>query len=122
MAAKIKTDFGSVTIDSEVIARVAGLAAMECYGVVGMASINVKDGFVQLLLGDSLTKGIKVTTQEDNQVILEFHIIVTYGTKISAIADNLMSTVKYKVEDMLGLAVANVDIYVEGVRVDSGER
>ena len=122
MAAKIKTDFGSVTIDSEVIARVAGLAAMECYGVVGMASINVKDGFVQLLLGDSLTQGIKVTTQEDNQVILEFHIIVEYGTKISAIADNLMSTVKYKVEDMLGLAVANVDIYVEGVRVDSGER
>ena len=122
MAAKIKTDFGSVTIDSEVIARVAGLAAMECYGVVGMASINVKDGFVQLLLGDSLTKGIKVTTQEDNQVILEFHIIGEYGTKISAIADNLMSTVKYKVEDMLGLAVANVDIYVEGVRVDSGER
>ena len=122
MAAKIKTDFGSVTIDSEVIARVAGLAAMECYGVVGMASINVKDGFVQLLLGDSLTKGIKVTTQEDNQVVLEFHIIVEYGTKISAIADNLMSTVKYKVEDMLGLEVANVDIYVEGVRVASGER
>ncbi len=122
MAAKIKTDFGSVTIDSEVIARVAGLAAMECYGVVGMASINVKDGFVQLLLGDSLTKGIKVTTQEDNQVVLEFHIIVEYGTKISAIADNLMSTVKYKVEDMLGLEDANVDIYVEGVRVDSGER
>ena len=122
MAAKIKTDFGSVTIDSEVIARVAGLAAMECYGVVGMASINVKDGFVQLLLGDSLTKGIKVTTQEDNQVVLEFHIIVEYGKKISAIADNLMSTVKYKVEDMLGLEVANVDIYVEGVRVDSGER
>ena len=95
---------------------------MECYGVMGMASINVKDGFVQLLLGDSLTKGIKVTTQEDNQVVLEFHIIVEYGTKISAIADNLMSTVKYKVEDMLGLEVANVDIYVEGVRVDSGER
>ena len=122
MAAKIKTEFGSVTIDSEVIARVAGLAAMECYGVVGMASINVKDGFVQLLLGDSLTKGIKVTTQDDQRVVLEFHIIVEYGTKISAIADNLISTVKYKVEDMLGLEVANVDIYVEGVRVDSGER
>ena len=122
MAAKIKTEFGSVTIDSEVIARVAGLAAMECYGVVGMASINVKDGFVQLLLGDSLTKGIKVITQEDQKVVLEFHIIVEYGTKISAIADNLISTVKYKVEDMLGLEVANVDIYVEGVRVDSGER
>ena len=57
MAARIQTEFGNILIDNEVIARVAGLAAIECYGVVGMASINVKDGIVQLLLGDSLAKG-----------------------------------------------------------------
>ena len=50
MAARIQTEFGNILIDNEVIARVAGLAAIECYGVVGMASINVKDGIVQLLL------------------------------------------------------------------------
>ena len=94
---------------------------MECYGVVGMASINVKDGFVQLLLGDSLTKGIKVETTEDDKVILDFHIVVEYGTKISAIADNLMSTVKYKVEDSLGVQVDHINVFVEGVRVDKSE-
>ena len=121
MAARVITSIGTILSENEVIARIAGTAAMECYGVVGMASINVKDGFVQLLLGDSLTKGIKVETTEDDKVILDFHIVVEYGTKISAIADNLMSTVKYKVEDSLGVQVDHINVFVEGVRVDKSE-
>lgn len=117
MTGRITTEFGEVIIDNEVIARVAGLAAVECYGVVGMASINMTDGLVQLLLGENLTKGIKVNL-EDNKVVLDLHIIVEYGTKISAIADNLISTVKYRVEDMIGMEVEKVNIFVEGVRID----
>lgn len=117
MSGRIMTDLGEVLIDDEVIARIAGLSAIECYGVVGMASINVKDGLVQLLLGESLTKGIKVAII-DNKVVLDMHIIVEYGTKISAIADNLISTVKYRVEDMAGIEVEKINVFVEGVRVD----
>lgn len=117
MTGRLLTEYGEVIIDNEVIARIAGLSAVECYGVVGMASINVTDGLVQLLLGESLTKGIKVNL-EDNKVTLDLHIIVEYGTKISAIADNLISTVKYRVEDMIGIDVEKVNIFVEGVRVD----
>ena len=120
MAAKLKTEYGSVIIDNEVIARIAGLVALDCYGVVGMASINMKDGLVQLLLGDSLTKGIKVST-ENEKITIEFHIIVEYGTNISAFADNLSSTVTYKVNDMLGLQIADISVYVEGIRTDSHE-
>lgn len=121
MAARVITSYGTITIENEVIARVAGMAAMECYGVVGMASINMKDGFVQLLLGENLTKGIKVETLENEEVVLSFHIIVEYGTKISAIADNLMSTVKYRVEEMLGITVDHINVNVEGIRVDKSE-
>jgi len=121
MAAVVTTSYGTISIDNEVIARVAGTAAIECYGVVGMASINVKDGFVQLLLGENLTKGIKVEVLDGGRVILNFHIIVEYGTKISTICDNLMSAVKYRVEDMLGVAVEHINVYVEGVRVDKNE-
>lgn len=120
MAAKIETERGLIVIEDEVIARTAGLVALDCYGVVGMASINMKDGLVQLLLGENLTKGIKVSTGNE-QVAIEFHIIVEYGTNISAIADNLISTVTYKLKDMLGLQVANVSVYVEGIRTDSHE-
>ena len=121
MAARVITSYGTITIENEVIARVAGMAAMECYGVVGMASINMKDGFVQLLLGENLTKGIKGETLENEEVVLSFHIIVEYGTKISAIADNLMSTVKYRVEEMLGITVDHINVNVEGIRVDKSE-
>lgn len=117
MTAKMTNEYGTISIDNEVIARIAGLAAMDCYGIVGMAIRNVKDGFVQLLKLESLTKGIKLTVNA-NKVSLDFHIIVEYGTNISAIADNLISTVKYKIEDSIGLQVEHINIFVEGVRVD----
>ena len=117
MAGKVMNQLGTILIEEEVVARIAGLAAMECYGIVGMASKNVKDGLVQLLLGESVTKGIKVYIDEE-KVSLDFHIIVEYGTKISAIADNLISTVRYEVEEFIGLQVEQINIFVEGVRVE----
>ena len=83
-----------------------------------MAAKNVKDGLVQLLKLESLTKGIKMTINE-NKINLEFHIIVEYGTNISVIANNIISTVKYKVEEYAGLKVEGINIFVDGVRVDS---
>ncbi len=118
MPAKLENEYGVITIDNEVIARIAGYAAIDCYGIVGMAAKNVKDGLVQLLKRESLTKGIKVAV-EQNKISLDFHIIVEYGTNISAIADNIMQTVKYKVEDCAGLEVEKVNVFVEGVRVDN---
>lgn len=117
MAGKFSNEYGTIVIDEEVIAQISGITAMECYGIVGMAARNVKDGIVQLLKGESLTKGIAVEVK-DNSIDIEFHIIVEYGTKISAVTDNLMSTVKYKLKETLGLDVQRIRIYVEGVRVD----
>jgi len=61
---------------------------VECFGIVGMASVNMKDGFVKLLKKESITHGINVEI-EDNQLILDFHVIVAYGVSIQAVADNL---------------------------------
>jgi uncharacterized alkaline shock family protein YloU len=117
MVGRFSNEYGTVTIDEEVIAQITGITATECYGVVGMAARNVKDGLVQLLKGDSLKKGIAVEVVGD-AVNIDIHIIVEYGTKISAVTDNLMSTVKYKVKEILGLEVKQLRIFVEGVRVD----
>ena len=117
MAAKYTTAYGSIIIDEEVLAKVAGMAALECYGVVGMAQTNMKDGFVQLLTGDSLTKGIKVETK-DESVIMSFHNIVEYGTNIQTIADNLISNVTYQVKDMLGVTIEKINVFVEGIRTE----
>ena len=116
MAAKLENEYGVISIDREVIARIAGYAAIECYGIVGMAAKNVKDGLVQLLKLE--TKGIKMRI-DANKVSIDLHIIVEYGTNISAIADNIISTVKYSVEEFTGVEVEDVNIFVDGVRVDN---
>ncbi len=112
----MNTHMGNIAIDNEVIAQYAGSVAMECFGVVGMAGINVKDGLVKLLKMDSMTRGIKVSL-DNNKLTLDFHVIVSYGVSILAVADNLISNVKYKVEEFTGIEIEKINIFIEGVRV-----
>ena len=112
----INTHMGNITINTEVIAQYAGSVAVECFGIVGMAGINVKDGLVRILKKDSITRGIDVTIN-NNKLILDFHVIVAYGVSILAVSDNLISNVKYKVEEFTGIEIEKINIFVEGVRV-----
>ncbi|HJB33055.1 MAG TPA: Asp23/Gls24 family envelope stress response protein [Candidatus Blautia merdipullorum] len=112
----VDTGLGKITIDTDVIATYAGSVAVECFGIVGMAAVSMKDGLVKLLKRDSLKHGINVTIA-DNKITLEFHVIVAYGVSISAVSDNLISNVKYKVEEFTGLTIEKINILVEGVRV-----
>ena len=106
-----------VSISSDVVAQYAGSTAVECFGIVGMAAVSMKDGLVKLLKGDSLTRGIKVEIDSDNRIEVDFHVIVSYGVSISTVADNLIENVKYKVSEFTGLEIKKINIYVEGVRV-----
>ena len=112
----VDTGLGKITIDTDVIATYAGSVAVECFGIVGMAAVSMKDGLVKLLKKDSLKHGINVMIA-DYKITLEFHVIVAYGVSISAMADNLISNVKYKVEEFTGLTIEKINILVEGVRV-----
>ncbi len=112
----IDTHMGNITIDQDVVAQYAGSVAMECFGVVGMANMNMKDGLVRLLKKDSISRGVQVILS-NNRLTLNFHIVVSYGVSILAVADNLISNVKYKVEEFTGIEVEKVNIYVEGVKV-----
>ena len=116
MRGHIEGQLGTITIESEVIARYAGSTAVECFGIVGMAAVSMKDGLVKLLGRNSLKHGISVSITEDNKIRLNFHVIVAYGVNISTIADNLVSNVKYKVEAFTGMEIDKIDIFVEGVR------
>ncbi len=116
MKGRINNKLGEIQISSDVIALYAGMTAVECFGIVGMAAVSMKDGLVKLLKRESITHGINVEI-EDNHLTIDFHVIVAYGVSISAVSDNLMSNVKYKVEEFTGMEVAQINIYVEGVRV-----
>ncbi len=116
MKGRICNKLGEIRINPEVIAKYAGLTAIECFGIVGMAAVSMKDGLVKLLKRESLTHGINLEIDE-NHITLDFHVIVAYGIRISAVADNLIENVKYKVEEFTGMEVDKINIFVEGVRV-----
>ena len=116
MKGRMNTELGSILIDTDVIATYAGSVAVECFGIGGMAAVNMKDGLVKLLKRESLTQGISVSIN-DNIISLDFLVILAYGVSISAVADNLISNVKYRVEEFSGMPVDKINIYIEGVRV-----
>ena len=108
---------GRIYIDTEVIAQYAGHAALDCFGIVGMATISVKDGLAKLLKGDNVSKGVSVMRDESDNLTINFHIIISYGVNIRTVVDNLINTVKYQVEDYTSMKVKAINVYVEGVRV-----
>ncbi|MBR3397948.1 MAG: Asp23/Gls24 family envelope stress response protein [Lachnospiraceae bacterium] len=116
MKGRMDTELGQVIIDPDVIASYAGSVACECFGIVGMAAVNMKDGLVRLLRRDSLKHGINVKI-ENNKITLDFHVILAYGIAVSAVAENLISNVKYQVEEFTGMEIEKVNVIVDGVRV-----
>lgn len=117
MKGQIENRMGKIVISNEAIATCAGSVAVECFGIVGMAAVNMKDGLVKLLKRDYLTHGINVKVTGENKIIIDFHVIVSYGVSIRTVSDNLIDTVKYKVEEFTGLEIEKINIHVEGVRV-----
>ena len=117
MNGHIDNQYGEVMIDNHVIAKYAGATAMECFGIVGMAAVSVKDGLVKLLKRESITRGISVDVDDKNRLVIDFHVIVAFGVTISTVADNLEHNVKFKVEEYTGLKVGKINVYVEGVRI-----
>jgi uncharacterized alkaline shock family protein YloU len=104
----MNTHMGSISIDNEVIAQYAGSVATECFGIVGMAGINMKDGVFSLLKKESMTRGINVSLTDNNKLVIDFHVIVSYGVNIPAVADNLIDSVRYKVEEFTGLEIEKI--------------
>ena len=117
MTIEMSNQLGKVYVSNEVIANVAGMAAMEVFGLVGMASRKqFKDGIAELLGKENLSKGIEVRN-EDEEITIDMYIIVSYGTKISEVAHNAQQKVIYTLNNTLGIQVSKVNVLVQGVRV-----
>lgn len=115
----VQTELGKIVITEDLIANVAGYAAIENYGIVGMSSKTAADTLIQLIGGDNLKRGVKVSVLNgnENEVDIELFVTLMYGVSLPAVAQNAMQNVRYRVEEMTGLKVRNVNIHVEGIRV-----
>ena len=112
MAAELVTELGKITISEDLIGDIAGFAAVENYGIVGMNSKKV-----ELFKRDNLRRGVQVTLVGPQTVAIDLFVPLEYGVSLPAVAENTKDNVKYRVEDLTGLKVQYVNIHVEGIRV-----
>lgn len=116
MEYKIRNEQGTIFITEDVMLKVVGYAALECYGIVAMSSKRAKDGFVEWLGRENLSKGVQIKASGD-MLDVELFIIVEYGISIAEVCKTIMDTVRYKLESMTGVKVRTVNVSVEGIRV-----
>ncbi len=114
---KIKSnDLGDITVTREMVETLAGLATMDCYGLVGMVPQNIQSGITNILGIESIRKGVQVSSA-DNGLVIDVFVIVAYGLKIPEVASNVMQKVTYVLENNAQIPVAAVNVNVKGVKV-----
>ncbi len=116
MEYKIRNDNGTIFISEEVMLKVVGYATLECYGIVAMSSKRAKDGLVEWLGRENLSKGVQIRSVDD-MIDVDLYIVVEYGISVTEVCNSIKEVVRYKLEQMTGIKVRNVNITVEGIRV-----
>jgi uncharacterized alkaline shock family protein YloU len=113
-----ETRLGKIEVSPTAIASLASQAVLECYGVVGMATKDLASGIVEILQPASHRRGVDVHIGDD-LIVVDLYVVIEYGTRITTVAQNIQSVVKYTVEKALGVPVVAVNIHVQDLRVSS---
>ena len=115
MKLKLENDLGRIEISRKAIADIAA-DTMQCYGLVGMAHQRGTDGLIELLTRERSSKGVSVVIDDDGKLIIDLYVIVEQVIKISVVAENIISAVKYQVERQTSMKVKRVTVNVVSVR------
>ena len=120
-ALKRSRELGRIEVFPSAVAAIAGHAASECYGVMGMAGRNLREGMAERLRRDHLHRGVEVR-EADGALAIDVYVVVQYGTRITEVAHNLQEAVRFHVERSVGVPVAEVNVFVQGVHEDKPDR
>lgn len=112
----VNNELGKITISTEVAETLAGIAALESYGLVGMVAQDFQSNISSLLGIENVRKGVKVAEEEEGLVV-DVYVIIAYGMPIAEVSMRVMQNVKYALENNAQIPVKRVNVVVKGVRV-----
>lgn len=105
---------GKIEVLPNAIHSIAVRAITECYGVVGITAPRLHNGRAVLLSPEQSNQGVQVRLSNE-KIIIDVYVALEYGLRITEIAQNIMSGVKFSVEKMLGTPVSQVNVNVQGL-------
>jgi uncharacterized alkaline shock family protein YloU len=113
-----ETRLGRIEVSPAAIEGLAAAAVLECYGVVGMSRPALYSGLAQVLQAEHRRRGVQVRVV-DQRIVIDLHVVLEYGVRISEVAHNIMENVKFRVERALGVSIDEVNVHVQGLRVSA---
>lgn len=111
------TPTGGIDISAQAIASVAGSAAIECYGVVGLsAKDSISDRVDNLLGKQNFQQGIICEKEKKGGYNINLYLVVASETRITEIVTEIQKKVKYILEKTFGIKFEKVNVYVQGIK------
>jgi uncharacterized alkaline shock family protein YloU len=108
---------GRIEISRRAIKTLASQAALQSYGVIGMATRDWWESLMRSTAQDP-RQGVEIRYEGD-EICVDLYVILEYGTRIAAVARSMADSVHYQLERTLGLAVREVNVHVQGLRVSN---
>ena len=109
------TTLGSIHVSPNALATIAYYATLTSYGVVGLAPKNLAEG-ISATITRVPARGVSVNYNGED-IDIDVHIIIEYGTHITSVADSVANAVRYQVEKALGMSIHVVNVHVQGLHV-----
>ena len=97
---------GNLHVSNDVLADLAGTAALGCYGVVGMAAPSA----------NRLRRGVIVTPREAG-IHVDLYVVIEYGTNITVVSQNLIDNVTYVLNEFAQVPLDGIEVHVQGIKV-----
>ncbi len=115
---RVENHLGTIDISHDFLAKLVSSTVTDCFGVAGMSAAGTPQGLLNRVMRvNPPDQGVRVRYQK-SKLIIELHIIVTYGTNVGAIVKSIMNKVQYTVEEITGFPVAKVNVFVDGMKTE----
>ncbi len=112
----VETIPGDLHVSNDVIADIAGNAALQCYGIVGMTAPTAADNVATILPASRLRRGIAVSQAEDG-IVVDMYVVVEYGLNVATVSRNLMDAVKFALGECACIPISAINVHVQGIKV-----
>lgn len=113
---KLENHLGVIDVSYDYLEGIVKNAAASCYGIAGLAAPAKKKSLLSTMLrSDPEERGVSIRVK-GARLVIDLHIIVTYGMNISAIVKSITHKVRFAVEESTDFSVARVNVFIDGMK------
>lgn len=112
---KVKNHLGTIKISNKYLRDVISQTVESCFGVAGMNCYGAVQGAENVFLGKNLSNKGVIIRQDENKLVIDLHITVTYGVNVNAVTDSIIHKVEFVLNEQTGVEVSSINVFVDKI-------